>query len=112
MQMMLMLCYPLLMHTAVLIEQPNLKILALIFLAGSIFYRQLLAGNLLMILVFCGLIGIFLVASQFSFGHLIRYIPPIVIPLIFGAVFFRSLLPGQTPLVTDIGEKSRGPTPR
>ncbi len=105
----LILCYPLLVHLAVWLKQPMIQVLALLVLALGLLWPGLRQGRrfpwvlFLVALVLAGAVG------HMDIAIYLLYVPPVVIPLLFWAVFFRSLLPGQTPLVTAIGEQARGP---
>ena len=109
MRLFFAVCYPLLVHLSVYLNQTALSVLAMVSLAIAVFYPALIArkvGAWLGLLVFAAVcFGAFLWQGRLF----IIYAPPIIIPMIFGAVFVVSLLPNNIPLVTDIGERSRGP---
>ena len=48
-------------------------------------------------------------AYHFNFVTILSKIPPLVIMLLIGSVFWNSLMPGRVPLITEIGESARGP---
>lgn len=104
----LTISYPLLVHLAVWLELPLIRILALALLALGLLLPGLRHGCrftwglFLLILVLLCAIGYADIAIYFL------YLPPIVIPLLLWGIFFRSLLPGQVPLVTAIGEQVHG----
>lgn len=109
MRLFFAVCYPLLVHLSVYLNQAALSVLAMVSLAIAVFYPALIARKI------GAWLGLFVFAMA-CFGALIWqntlfiiYAPPMVIPMIFGTVFTVSLLPGNTALVTDIGERSRGP---
>ncbi len=105
----LTLSYPLLVHLAVWLELPVIQVLALLVLTLGLLLPGLRQGShftwglLLLILVLLCAIGYMDIAIY------LLYLPPVVIPLLLGSVFLRSLLPGEIPLVTAIAERARGP---
>lgn len=107
----LTLSYPLLVHLAVWLELPELKLLALLVLALGLLLPGLRQGNrftwglFLLSLVMISVIGYMDVAIY------LLYLPPVAIPLLLWGVFFRGLLPGGVPLVTDIAEQVHGSLP-
>lgn len=108
-QILLVVLYIVLNHIAAVQENPSLQALALGLLASAIVWRGLLNLNKVVWLVF---IGISLVLAGFAFVGISKYIaflPPIVLPIMVGTVFIASLTKNNIPLVTDIGEKARGP---
>ena len=65
--------------------------------------------GLLSWLVFLALSALLACSYYFKFDVLLIRLPPLFILLLIGSVFWRSLLPGNEPLVTGIGERARGP---
>ena len=109
MQIALLIAYPLMVHLAILLDLPLLRAVAVVALASGIFYSSLRNANKLawLLLLTVPVLMFFLVGSRYTF--FLFYLPPIVVPLLVGWGFIRTLLPGQIPLVTAIGENSRGP---
>ena len=109
MQFVLVLAYPLLAHLAVTLHIPWLQALALIVLALGVLYRALWEKSRFAWIFFSVFSALCITASVWNAAIYLLYLPPILIPLLFWSVFFRSLLPGKEPLVTHIGEQARGP---
>ena len=108
-QILLVVFYITLNHVAAIYNKPQLQALALGLLVAAILWQGLVKTNKIVWLSF---IGIGVVLAGFAFLGLSKYIaflPPIVIPLIIAIVFIHSLTKNNVPLVTDIGEKARGP---
>lgn len=109
MQLLLLISYPLCVHLAVVTFNANIQLLALILLAAGISYPGIKQKSIFAWMVLLVVILMSLVISYLGLTLYVLYIPPIVIPLLLWSVFFRSLLPGQTPLTTQIGESVHGP---
>lgn len=105
----LILSYPLLAHLAVWLEQPVIQILALLVLTLGLLLPGLRQGRFFTWGLFLVILVLLCVVGYMDIAIYLLYLPPVVIPLLFWGVFFHSLLPGQTPLVTAIGEQARGP---
>ena len=109
MQVALILAYPLCVHLSVILANPNLRLLALLLLAAGLCYQGLkeksrFAWGLMSVLAL-----LLLLMNHYAMALYIFYLPPVIIPLLLGSIFLRSLFPGQTPLVTAIGESVHGP---
>ncbi len=109
MQIILIVCYPVFAHLAVWANMPMLQAVALVTLAGGILFKELRDFKRFPWIIL-GLIAL----CAFTFSHIndtyfLIYIPSIIIPALLLVVFSQSLLPNHIPLVTDIGEKARGP---
>lgn len=108
-QMILVVLYIGLNHIAAVNDIPYLQGLALGLLVTAILWQGLVQGNKFIWLSFiaaCAVLAGFAVSGLSKF---IAYVPPVVIPLTIAIVFIHSLTGNNVPLVTDIGEKSRGP---
>ncbi len=108
-QIGLLLAYPLLAHTGIIFKQPLLLTIAIILLAMGVFYSGLRAGR---VSAWCSVLAVATLALALNIMNasiLMMYLPPVVAPLLLGWGFVRSLLPGQVPLVTEIGDRARGP---
>ena len=104
----LIILYPVLVHLGVVFAQVSIQVLAILALTTGICLGDLIARKpstwALYSLIVAGLSGMFFLDKTIY----LLYIPPILIPLLMFIGFFRTLLPGQIPLVTDIGTKARG----
>ncbi len=109
MPVVLILSYPLLVHLAVWLEQPATQVLALLVLTLGLLLPGLRQGSGFIWGLFLLILGLLCAAGYLGIAIYLLYLPPVVIPLLFWGVFFHSLLPGKTPLVTAIGERARGP---
>ena len=109
MKIALLCCYPFFAHLAIALEQPLLKLLALALLTAGILYKGLINKQKKVWLIFLSVICIMLLVTQTNQWFYAFYIPPILLPAIIASVFFISLGPDKEPLITDIGEKARGP---
>lgn len=104
----LLIAYPVFAHLGVMLEQPILQIIAISSLATGIFYDGLKA---LKISAWISVIGITAVSAGLGIFYkptYLLFLPPIALPLLVSWGFLRTLFPGETPLVTAIGEKARG----
>lgn len=104
----LLIAYPVFAHLGVMLEQSILQIIAISSLAAGIFYSGLKSFK---ISAWISVIGITAVSAGFGLFYkpiFLLFLPPIALPLLVSWGFLRTLFPGQTPLVTAIGEKARG----
>jgi uncharacterized membrane protein len=109
MQIALILLYPLVSHLSIIYDQQTLKVIAIQLLASGILYTGLARKNRGVWLLW---LTIFFFSCGLAFNHnaiFILYWPPVILPLLPALVFIRSLLPGNEPLITAIGELHRGP---
>lgn len=109
MPFILVVLYPLLVHLSLVMDVPQLQIFAIISFATGILYKSLIK---LQRSAWIALIFISVVAIGFGYFNITLYalyLPPILFPLLLLFVFGRTLMHGQVPLVTAIGEASRGP---
>lgn len=111
MQAALIIAYPLLAHFAVITQAPGLQALAIFLLASGLLFTPLKKGekSAWSILVLMGLTLLVIVSSWANATIFALYMPPILLPLLLFGVFGRTLMPGQTPIITAIGEEARGP---
>ncbi len=109
MQIGLLLTYPVLVHVGVIFEQPKLQILAIITLALGIFFNQLKSYKLSAWLIFLFISLVSIGLGEFEKSRYLLFLPPAAAPLLIGWGFLRTLRAGEVPLVTDIGERARGP---
>ena len=109
--MALILSYPLLVHLAVWLELPAVQVLALMVLALGLFLPGLRQGRCFIWGLFLLTLVVLFTVDYLDIAIYLLYLPPVVMPLLFWGVFFHSLLPGQTPLVTAIGEQVHGSFP-
>ncbi len=109
MRVILVLLYPVLLHLSFLIGRPHLQVFAIIALALGILWANLRRAE---VSAWILLLAISLAAIALGLSNLtlyVLYLPPIVLPLLMLFVFGRTLMPGREPLVTAIGEATRGP---
>lgn len=104
----LALGYPLLAHLAVVLNEPLLQWLALVWLlavtlGGPLANRRAWAWALFAL----GAAALYALVTM-SNGLYALYVPPAVIPAMLLMVFARSLRAGATPLVTQIATTMRG----
>ena len=109
MRIVLIILYLLLAHSAAVFPLPMLTGLALISLSAAILLGGLKQKQFLVWLSFIAIAVISLTLTWYNKAFYMLYVPPVIISLVFFIVFFNTLLPGKEPLVTAIGEKSRGP---
>lgn len=108
MQAALLCCYPLFIHLSVQFEEPWLRAPAVFLLAAGILYKRLLNREKGAWSIFVGIVLLTVAITLTSPSKYLFYLPPVALPGLIGAVFIRSLLPGNQPLVTAIGERVRG----
>ena len=109
MPLALIILYPLLVHLSVTTDVPQLQVVAIICFACGLLFKGLRRGSKP---AWLALGGVSLIALGFGLLDItlyVLYLPPILLPLLLLFVFGRTLIPGQEPLVTAIGEASRGP---
>lgn len=108
MQLLLLIAYPLCVHYAVVTDNPEAQLLALVLLAAGISYPGIRKNSSVAWLALLTVTALSLLVSYFQLTLYVLYLPPIIIPLLLWSVFYRSLLPGETPLTTQIGESVHG----
>ncbi len=92
-----------------LTQKPILHMMAIVSLSAGILYRLLSERRIFSWIILCLITLITGTLSYLSLGEWLIYTSSIIILILLFFVFSHSLLPGHIPLVTDIGEKSRGP---
>ena len=108
-QVLSVVAYALLVHTSIWLVLPYLQIVAIIVLATGILFKGLCVKDKVVWSVWALIVFASLLLGSYDIALYVLYLPPVLLPLLFFAVFFYSLMPGREPLVTDIGEKARGP---
>lgn len=107
---LLLLAYPLLVHFAVVWQEPRLEWLALVLLCAIPQYRALRAGrpgNWLLLLL--GMAALLYALTSVGGGMYALFLPPVVVPAMLLAVFAGSLRAGHLPLVTRVAQSISGP---
>ncbi len=111
MRLVLLICYPLCVHLGIVAQQAIWQWLAIVCLAGGIQYTGLRQGSVFAWAVLLLVIAAALWMISHKLAHYIFYLPPIVLPLLIGTGFLRTLMPGEVPLVTAIGREVHGQLP-
>lgn len=111
MNLLLLLCYPLCVHFAVVTQSAGLQVVAIVCLAAGIQYSGLRQGNVFAWGVLLGVALVSFLLASADLARYVLYVPPIIIPLLIWSGFMRTLLPGQVPLVTAIGVQTHGQLP-
>jgi len=105
----LLIGYPLFVHLGTLYSLPILHFIALVMLVSGLCYERLKAFKisswLWFLAVSCSALGAYYLEAAIY----LLFIPPIIVPLLLFWVFGLTLLPGHTPLITQIGQQARGP---
>lgn len=109
MQFLLIVCYPFFAHVGMLTQKPTLHMLAIVSLSAGILYTLLSKRRIFPWIILCLITLVTATLSYLNLGEILIYASSMIILLLLFFVFSHSLLPGHIPLVTDIGEKSRGP---
>lgn len=109
MQAILIVAYPIVLHFGVILEQPVLMLLAMSFLSLGLSYKGVLRLDPLTWGIVTLINAIFFSLFWFDLVNYIVLLPPLVVPVLLFFTFGRTLLPDSIPLVTDIGERARGP---
>lgn len=78
-------------------------------LTCGIFLPGLVRLRLIPWLLFLSIASLLMAADYYGWSVTLLKLPPLFVLCVIGGVFWYSLLPGNTPLVTNIGEKARGP---
>ncbi len=108
MQAVLLLLYPLNVYLGILLDIPVMQVIAIITLSAGLLYQELMNGNYRLWLIFILVVLTSFGVAYFDLVIYFLYLPPVLIPLLVFSLFFRSLLPGNTPFVTAIAAQSRG----
>ena len=108
MPVLLTISYPLLVHLAVWLELPAVQILALLVLTVGLLLPGLRQNSRFAWILFLFILIMLCFIAYMDIAIYLLYVPPVVIPLLLWGIFFRSLLPGEVPLVTAIAEQVRG----
>lgn len=103
----LFIAYPFLVHFSIIFQSSLLQTISLcIFLIGVSLTARIKRIGLALV---ASLIILSIILSQFSASIILLYVPPIIIPIFIAIGFLTSLQAGREPIVTAIGEASRGP---
>lgn len=108
MQAVLLLLYPLNVYLGILLDIPVMQVIAIITLSAGLLYQELMNGNYRLWLIFILVVFTSFGVAYFELVIYFLYLPPVLIPLLVFSMFFRSLLPGNTPLITAIAAQARG----
>ncbi|WP_299693889.1 hypothetical protein [Hydrocarboniphaga sp.] len=109
MQIVLGICYLIVVHLAVLRQQPALECLALVLLAAIPLYASLRAARVNAWLLLVAASAAFYGLSLLGGAIYALFVPPIALPGMLLLVFAGSLRRGRMPLVTRIAQASSGP---
>jgi uncharacterized membrane protein len=104
----LFLAYPVLSYIATLIHNEALAGVALTVFIAVPLLPALLRGRVWAWASLIGAATLLYWAARGGWARYLMYAPPVLIPLSVLWVFARSLLPGQTPLVTQFAARIRG----
>lgn len=107
-QALLVVSYLLVCHFAITGKNPELQLLALVLLSIAIIFRGLVRSSIASWILALFVAGLGLVGYTLDLLRFALYLPPVILPLLLWAVFFRSLMPGRTPLITVIARAVRG----
>ena len=83
--------------------------MAIVSLSAGILYKLLSERKLFPWIILCFVTLLTGTLSYLNLGEILIYASSMIILILLFTVFSHSLLPGNIPLVTDIGEKTRGP---
>ena len=109
MPFILVVLYPILVHLSLMMDVPQLQVLAIVCFATGILFKSLARGQKSAWVAWIIIVTIAVGFGYFNITLYALYLPPILLPLLLLFAFGRTLLPGQIPLITNIGETSRGP---
>lgn len=105
---LLVITYLLVCHFAVTGNNPELQLLALLLLGVAIIFRGLVRRSVSTWVLALFFAGLGLIGYTLDLLRFALYMPPVIFPLLLCAVFFRSLMPGRTPMITGIARAVRG----
>ncbi|AWN17481.1 ketosynthase [Salinisphaera sp. LB1] len=105
------LLYPVLVHAAVVTGWPGLRFLALAVLIVNVLGPWLIRRRPVAWLAMFVLIAIAALSVHTVDALVFFYATPVLICLALAWLFGRTLLPGQTPLITLVARAIRGPLP-
>ena len=109
MRIALFLCYPVLIHLAVVLQRPWLQCAAVVCAYTGFFYVPLRAGRLPAWLGLAAFAAADLLLIYAGGGAYALYLPSIIMPALVLSAFAPSLLPGRVPLITRIAASMDGP---
>ncbi|MGN0922183.1 MAG: hypothetical protein ACI4NJ_10715 [Cellvibrio sp.] len=101
--------YPITIHLALLLDKPQALIIAPLFFLLGIIGPALIQARLIAWLTLAIVVSILAIIDQLGLTQILLYLPPILFPCLAFTIFARSLVKGREPLITYIGEASRGP---
>lgn len=101
--------YPLTIHLALIFDKPHLLIMGPLFFLLGVIGPALIQGRQAAWISLVVVSTLLWIIDQLGLTQLLLYLPPILFPCLVFAVFSRSLIKGREPLITYIGEASRGP---
>lgn len=109
MQIALLVAYPILVQLSFIFNNPSLQTAAIMSLTCGLLYKPLKKRETKTWLttIFIALLSALALHTESTIYAL--YAPPIIVPSLLCIVFGYSLTREQTPIVTAIGEASRGP---
>lgn len=111
MSIIFVIAYPILVHLAVTLEHWWLHGLALIVLSLGVLYPFLRQGRGWAWLLFILLTGLAMLLASTDTALLALYVPPVLFSAAAGWFFLRTLLHGNTPLITNFASQLRDDMP-
>lgn len=107
----LFIAYALFAHLSVLRDSPALELVSLSALGAGLLYPRLRDGRPGAWLALAGLAAALALLSTSAAAHDILYLPSVVLPSLALFGFVRSLLPGHTPIVSEVAAVAYGALP-
>lgn len=108
-QAVLIAGYPFIAHLSILLDKPELHLIAFCSLLTGILWQGITKPNIGVWIWFVVINIAFFLLSRWRLDLYLLYIPPILIPLLLLIYFGKTLLQHETPLITAIADAARGP---
>ena len=105
----LIFSYPFILFLSIVYSVHQLRIWSVLLLVVGILFRPLRKGHRVSWGILAIVTCLCVISQDWVWASYIPFLPTIIIPIFIMLFFGQSLLPGQEPIVTAIGESARGP---
>ena len=109
----LIISYPFILFFSIVYSIPELRVWSVLLLVVGLLFKQLVSLRKSSWILTLFVATLCLISQGWVWASYVPFLPTIIIPAFIMLLFGQSLLPGQEPIVTAIGESARGPlTPK
>lgn len=108
-QIVLIACYPLIAHLSILLNKPELHLIAFCCVLTGVLWHGIIKPDIRIWIWFVLINLSFFILSRYRLDIYVLYIPPLLIPLLLLIYFGKTLLHNEIPLITAIADAARGP---